>query len=158
MDNKERDVLKIASGDLPITKRPFDHWAATLNIGTDRLIDLIKGGIEKGFIRRFGAVLRHTKIGITHNAMVAWKVPEENCDRAGSIMARFSEVSHCYLRETIEDWPYNIYTMLHAGTEERLHSVIKEISETTGCNDYVILDSIKEFKKTSPNYFEGVGV
>ena len=49
------------------------------------------------------------------NAMVVWKVPPEESQRIGDLMAGSPHVTHCYERPTYEDWPYSHYTMIHAG-------------------------------------------
>ena len=110
--------------------------------------------MSSGNLRRFGAVLRHTKSGLVVNAMVAWSVPSSTEDKTGKIMATFSEVSHCYLREADKSWPYNIYTMIHASSKEGLKKTIGEISEKTGIFDFKVLETVRELKKTSPNYFD----
>jgi hypothetical protein len=71
----------------------------------------------------------------------------------GAEMARFGEVTHCYLRETAEEWPFNVYTMIHEKTEEGLLKVVEEISKKTGVSEFSVLYTIEELKKTSPDYF-----
>ena len=50
--------------------------------------------------------------------MAVWKVPEEELEEIGPRMAAFKAVSHCYKRPTYPDWPYNIFTMVHARSME----------------------------------------
>jgi DNA-binding Lrp family transcriptional regulator len=155
MDKKIKKELKVASGDLPIAERPFDVWAERAGVETGELLEILKEGLIKGGpIRRFGAVLRHTKSGLSVNAMVAWNVPVGAEDKAGEAMSGFSSVSHCYLRETTSSWPYNLYTMIHADSWERLDEIIGDISKKTGVDDFKVLETVRELKKTSPNYFD----
>jgi hypothetical protein len=42
--------------------------------------------------------------------------------------------------------------MLHAKDEEVL-SLIKKMAAATGIKDYLMLESLQEYKKTSPEYF-----
>ena len=155
MDEKIKKVLKIASGDLPVTEKPFDIWAKQAGIEPVELIDILKEGLSKGGpIRRFGAVLRHTKSGFAVNAMVAWNVPGGSEDEAGETMSGFRSVTHCYLRESTSSWPYNLYTMIHAESKDRLEEIIGEISKKTGVDDFKVLETVRELKKTSPNYFD----
>jgi len=163
MDEKTKKILKIASGSLPITERPFDAWAKQAGVTPEEFVKIIRenlseelpdGSMSSGNLRRFGAVLRHTKSGLVVNAMVAWSVPSSTEDKTGKIMATFSEVSHCYLREADKSWPYNIYTMIHASSKEGLKKTIGEISEKTGIFDFKVLETVRELKKTSPNYFD----
>ena len=153
IDEIEKRAFKVASGDLPAVERPFDVWAEMIGVSVSDLLSILKKGVKDGKIRRFGAVLSHRKAGIRNNAMVAWKVPDDDVDRVGAEMARFGEVTHCYLREATENWPYNVYTMIHEKTEEGLLKVVEEISRKTGVSEFSVLETIKELKKTSPDYF-----
>ena len=45
-------------------------------------------------------------------------------------MAIFNEVSHCYQRNPAKDWPYNLYTMIHALSEESCKEIARKMSET----------------------------
>ncbi len=85
--------------------------------------------------------------------MVAWKVDEDRVDDAGEKMACFKEVSHCYRRNPTVDWPYNLYTMIHAKDEESCHEIARSISMETSINTYTLLFSRRELKKTSMKYF-----
>ena len=62
-------------------------------------------------------------------------------------------VSHCYLRPTYPDWPYNIFTMVHAQDSAACGKVMESISEQTGVRDYAALYSSKEYKKVRVKYF-----
>jgi DNA-binding Lrp family transcriptional regulator len=152
MDEKTERILKIASGDLPLASRPFDAWAHEAGIDTRELILTLRAALQKGIIRRFGAVLAHTKSGMKKNAMVAWEAAAADADRAGPIMARFDAVSHCYLRRAAPDFPYRLYTMIHAPDDKGLSAVIESIKKETGLDSFVVLASVREFKKTSPDY------
>lgn len=148
-----KKILKVASGDLPVIDKPFDIWAESIGVNVSELLSVLKKAVSDGTIRRFGAVLSHQKSGLKHNAVVVWKVPNGEVDRVGAEMARFREVTHCYLRGCTKDWPYNIYTMIHAQTKGGLFEVIEEISKNTGIEEFSVLETIKELKKTSPDYF-----
>jgi len=152
MDEKTRRILKIASGDLPLVPRPFDEWAGAAGVDTESLIATLKCAVTDGIVRRFGAVLVHTKCGMRKNAMVAWEVADEDADRAGRIMAGFGAVSHCYLRLPAPGFPYRLYTMIHARDDSELHKIIDSIRQRTGLDSFVILTSVREFKKPSPDY------
>ncbi len=99
--------------------------------------------------------MRHRKIGIKANAMIAWKVPESMVEEVGRKLASFEEVTHCYERETIpEKWDYNVFTMIHGYSKDEVEKIVREISEKVGIKDYIILYSVKEYKKTYKK-FEG---
>jgi DNA-binding Lrp family transcriptional regulator len=104
--------------------------------------------IEVEVIRRFSATIGHRALGIVANAMIVWRVPPEDVERVGGIMASFDEVTHCYERPSVPDWPYNLYTVVHSPSRDECRRVAAEISSKTGVEDYQVLFSEREFKKT----------
>jgi DNA-binding Lrp family transcriptional regulator len=124
-----------------------------LGISQKNLLQIIKKLKDEGFIRRFGATLRHRNSGFSANAMVVWRIPEEKIDEVGPAMASYREVSHCYHRRPQGDWKYNLFTMIHGASEEKCRKIAEKISRATAMNDYQLLFSRKEFKKTTMRYF-----
>lgn len=112
-----------------------------------------------GTIRRFGAIVRHRKLGYTANAMTVWDVCDADVARAGATLASNAAVSHCYARTRTEGWPFNLYAMAHAKTNAELEAVVADLGralEDAGVpvRRQVALETVREFKKTSMRYFE----
>lgn len=149
----DKKIIREIQTDLPITPRPFFEIAQKLDIAEEDLLKKIQEFINKGYIRRFGATLRHRRIGINANAMSVWIVPDKDVEKVGTVMASFKEVTHCYERHTLPDWKYNLYAMIHAKTKEECLEIVRRISEKTGIAEYKLLFSTEEFKKTSMEYF-----
>lgn len=140
--------------DIPIVQEPYKEIAEELGISQEELLNKIIEFSNKGIIRRFGAILNHRNAGFNANAMVVWKVPEENIKEITDIMTGFKEVSHCYRRPVYDNWPYNIFTMIHGQTKNVCEKIVQEISQLSNINDYNILYSTYEFKKISMKYFQ----
>ncbi|MDM8538900.1 Lrp/AsnC family transcriptional regulator [Desulfobacterales bacterium HSG17] len=136
-----------------MTERPFLEIAQSLDIEEETLLNILQNLCDRGVIRRFGATLRHQKSGFTANAMVAWEIPEDRINEVGEKMACFNEVSHCYRRNPNEQWPYNLYTMIHAKDEGSCRDIAGKLSQETGESNFTLLFSQKELKKTSMQYF-----
>jgi len=149
----EKRIIASIQGDIPITERPYLDIAEHLGISEELLLKSLKNLCDKGVIRRFGATLRHQKSGYGSNAMVAWQVDEKDIDTIGERIAAFSSVSHCYRRSPKGDWPYNLYTMIHAKDEASCLELARNISTETSIDKYTILFSREELKKTSMEYF-----
>lgn len=149
----DKKIIGEIQKDLPITSRPYLDIAEKLGTSEETLLKKIQELIDKGYIRRFGATLRHRRVGINANAMAVWAVPDEDVERVGKIMASFKEITHCYERHTIPEWNGNLFTMIHAKTREGCLEIVKRISDKTGIKDYKLLFSTEEFKKTSMEYF-----
>ena len=149
----DRQMIRVVQQDLPIVARPFDEWAREAGVSVESLLSAARSYAERGLMRRFSAVLRHRAAGFGANAMGAWVVPPELQDAFGETAATFSAVSHCYLRPTYEDWPYSLFTMVHAPTKEQCEQVLRLISEATGVTEYAALYSSVEYKKVRVRYF-----
>ena len=139
--------------DLALVPRPFLNISKKLGITEKELLDAASEFKERGIMRRFAAVLGHQKAGFVANGMVTWEVPEDRLEYVAKIAISFSQVSHCYQRPVYEDWPYNLFTMIHARNRESCARIAEEISKRTGIREYVILYSTKEYKKERVKYF-----
>lgn len=151
----DKAMIRVLQQDLPLVERPFAAWAESAGVGVGELLGAAERYLERKVMRRFSAVLRHREVGFSANGMGVWAVPGEQVDAFGRTAASFSAVSHCYLRRTYPDWPYNVFTMIHAPSEGQVGEVMKAISEATGVGEYSALFSTKEYKKVRVKYFLG---
>ncbi len=149
---QQRVLLKLLQGDVPVEKRPFLALAARAGIDEQTALDTIRDLLREGTIRKFGAVLKHQRAGVTRNAMVVWAVPPERVEEAGGVFASFREITHCYERRPPFEGRYNLFTMIH-GTGGTLEDLIAGIAGRVGIGDYRVLHSEEEFKKSSMEYF-----
>lgn len=152
-DSIDKEILKLLQGNLPIESRPYQELSQKIGISEEEIIIRIKLMLDKGIIRRCGAILRHQKTGYLANAMVAWKVRADNIDAVGIKMAQCLAVSHCYSREMRDEFPYNLFTMIHARNQDELQEIIASLVTENKINDYVVLKTLHEFKKSSMCYF-----
>jgi DNA-binding Lrp family transcriptional regulator len=153
IDNIDKEIIKIIQDNIPISLTPFKDIGKKLSISEEEVIFRINKMIENNVIRRFGAVLKHQKAGIIANGMIVWNVPDELAEEIGYKLAQFKEVTHCYERPRQKNWPYNIFTMVHGRTKEDCIEIAKKLSKEVGIENYDILFSLKEFKKSSMKYF-----
>lgn len=146
-------VIREFQVDLPLLDEPFTPMADRLGVGLDELLTHAEGMKDRGYMRRFAAVLHHREAGFKANAMGVWKVPKEREMEVGPVMGSFRAVSHCYLRPTYPDWPYNIFTMVHGRSPSDCDKVIDAIAAETGINEHAMLYSTKQYKKVRLKYF-----
>ena len=150
----EKKIISLLQTDIPVVKQPFLEMAQKIGITEDKFLTVLKDLDTRGMVRRFGATLKHQKSGFKANAMVAWRVDEDKVEKTGNIMTHFHEITHCYRRNPAPGWKYNLYTMVHASNEDECYAIVKKISKAVGQDDYELLFSKKELKKTSMKYFE----
>ncbi|OUO50481.1 AsnC family protein [Desulfovibrio sp. An276] len=150
----QKDILRIVQEDLPDSLTPYADIAREVGTSEEAVLELLRSLKEEGVIRRFGASIKHQRTGWNVNAMVAWSVERERVEEVGTKASEHDHVSHCYYRpSSAEDWPYELYTMVHARSNEECTKVIEELRAMTGLGDYLVLTSIRELKKCSPTYF-----
>ena len=154
LTEQDKDFIRELQRDLEIIPEPFDKGAQNLGVTTAELFSKAREYEKKGVMRRFAAILRHRDAGFSANGMVVWNIPEEKVDEAGYKIASFPQVSHCYQRPIYPDWPFSLFSMIHARTIEAAETIAEEISNTIGIKDYRILFSSREFKKERIKYFE----
>ncbi len=150
--NINREIIKFIQGDIPVESHPFASLADRLNLSEEEIVEHIRDLQDQGVIRRFAAILRHYNAGFNVNAMVAWKVAVEDADRVGQIMAGFDEVSHCYLRDVPEEFGYNLFSMIHARSDEQIIALLRQLASRTGLSNYIIIKSVRELRKVSMEY------
>jgi DNA-binding Lrp family transcriptional regulator len=155
-NDDDKRFICILQRDLPAVPAPFDIWAEEAGIDPDELLERAQTFVDRFYMRRFAAVLNHRRAGFGANGMAVWSVAEEDLERIGPQMAAFRSVSHCYRRPTYPDWPYSIFTMVHARSKEQCEEVIAAIAEETGITDpdsRAVLYSTYEFKKIRLVYY-----
>lgn len=150
---QDKEFIRQLQKDLEIVDRPFLRAAQHLGITEEKLFEKMKYYEEIGVMRRFAAILRHRDAGFTANGMIVWKVPEDRINEVGTMLGAFPQVSHCYQRPVYPDWPYNVFSMIHCKSEQEARQMAKEIQKQIKVDDYKILFSSREFKKTRVEYF-----
>jgi len=152
LSQTDRHVINSLQRDLPLSADPFASMAHSLGMDVDQLLLRSRSLLRRGIIRRYGASINHRNAGYRANAMTCWNVPAGKVDKAGRVLASNRRVSHCYERATSNAWNYNLFAMVHSTDEETCHEIIKKMAADTELKDYIILFSIREFKKTRINY------
>ncbi len=150
----EKRLVALLSHGLPLCPRPYQALAQQLDCREEDVLEAIRGLLQKGVIRRFGATVRHDRSGYKGNVMVAWKVPEDRVENVGRFCAGLPFVTHCYVRKTAPDWPYNFYTMIHAADEAKCRELVEDLAQELGLEDYVLLFTEKEIVRKTRSYFQ----
>jgi len=151
----EQDIrfIRVLQEDLPLLELPYAVWAEQAEATEEELFAWARKMEHLGYMRRFAAILHHRNAGFKANAMVVWQVPQEQVDAVGEQMALFREVSHCYRRPVYPNWPYPLFTMIHAETYAGCMDIVRRIEERVGQFPHKNLFSTKEYKKIRVKYF-----
>lgn len=153
LDERERALVRALQDDLPLEPRPFAALGERTGVSEDELLEGARRLLEQGVMRRYAAVLRHQEAGFEGNGMVCWRVPEERIQEVGEALAASPLVTHCYHRPTHPEWPYPVYSMVHAADRAECERAAAQLSRQAGVPDYLLLFSTREYKKERARYF-----
>src|SRR5512138_1067823 len=147
MDNTDHAILRRLRQGLPLGPGPFRDIAGQLGLDEQELLGRIRNMMDEGIIRRFRARIDQRKMGITANALVAWRA-HPPVDAAGQILAAAPGVSHCYEREPVEGiWDFTLYTVHHGRSREQVLDEVSGLSRMAGLPEYRVLFSTRQFKQ-----------
>ncbi len=149
----EMECVRILQGDFPLQPRPFDALARLGTVGGDELIATASAMLKRRQIRRFSAIVPQRRSGFQASAMGVWAVGEGDVERAAAKLVQHRAVSHCYLRPVYEDWPYNLYTTVHARSVDECESLINDLTIDAGLSKKETLFPLSEYKRSRINFF-----
>jgi DNA-binding Lrp family transcriptional regulator len=152
LTDEERTICRLIQRDLAMTRRPYREIADQTGIAEQDVLTMIRSLLQRGLIRKFGAIVRHREAGFTGNAMIVWAVPEDRCEQVGQVLSSFPEITHCYKRSPAFEGKFNLFSMIHLRQQD-IEAKIEAISAAAGIQDYQVLVSEEEFKKSSMEYF-----
>jgi DNA-binding Lrp family transcriptional regulator len=151
MDPHDLRILSALEGGLPLVSEPYEEIGKQLGMTGEEVLERVRNLQASGIIRRFRARINQRRVGITANALVAWKCNGQEAGRTGGLLASFPYVTHCYERKPVPGrWEYNIYTVHHGFSREEVREEVRLIADKTGLSNYIILFSTEEFKRV-PN-------
>jgi len=140
-------VLQRLQPGLPLVAEPFRELAGGDEASGRSLREALEEHVERGFVRRVAALVRHRNVGYVANAMAVWAVDDGAADGVGRILASHDAVSHCYLRRRSVAWPYGLYAMVHGTSAEAVRQVIADLTARAALPEPLVLTSGREFIK-----------
>ena len=150
LNDEERLLLLATQDGLPIVERPYAAVAERLGMTEERVIALLASLLQRGVVKRLGAVPNHYGLGITANGMAVWDVPDESVGGFGRRLASMPEVTHCYQRPRCPlEWRYNLYAMVHGHSREEVLATVRRIAGEAGLSGFPheVLFSVRQFRK-----------
>ncbi len=150
---QEKLLVELQFG-LPICANPYLAIAEKIGCEQEEVIEGIKRLKQQKFIKRFGVVVKHRKLGYQSNAMVVWNIADEEVDKYGELFSREDCVTLCYQRpRQLPHWPYNLFTMIHG---KKRADVLEQIQQLIDKHQikvaFEVLFSTKCFKQRGAVY------
>lgn len=150
-DEIDRRLIVATQAGLPLVPRPYDMLAGQLGVTADEVRRRLAAMIERGAIRRIGAVPNHYALGYTANGMSVWDVADACVDALGEQVGALEFVTHCYRRpRRLPMWPYNLFAMVHGRSRDEVDDKVRQIAALLGdaCGASDVLFSTRILKKS----------
>ena len=152
----EADLLLEIQDGFPLSKTPYRDVADALEADVGDVLEGIERLTDTGCIKRVGCVINHVVTGFDANCMVVWDVPDDQLDAWGERAGGLPYVTLCYHRPRRPDqeWPYNLFTMVHGRDPEAVDEKIDELAGTYLPVEHERLYSTATLKQTGARYEE----
>ncbi len=149
LSEDERALLLIVQEGLPLVPAPYREIAERLGTSEERVLEMLQELLQRRVIKRLAAVPNHYALGVTHNGMAVWDVPDSLVSAVGRKLGRWPEITHCYRRPRAPGWPYNVFAMVHGMSRAEVLTRIQAISHEAGLETYPhdVLFSTRILKK-----------
>jgi DNA-binding Lrp family transcriptional regulator len=142
------------------TERAADSEESTRDadggVAVADVIDAVERLLDDGCIKRIGCVVNHVVTGFDANCMVVWDVPDDELDARGEAVGELPYVTLCYHRprRPEQDWPYNLFTMIHGREGDAVDAKIDELAAEYLPVEHERLYSTATLKQTGARYDE----
>jgi DNA-binding Lrp family transcriptional regulator len=151
MDDIDRRIVAATQAGLPLVVRPYHAVAQELDLEPGDVMQRMQRLLDRGAIRRIGAVPNHYALGWKANGMSVWDVPDDHVAGAGGQVGALEFVSHCYRRPRhLPEWPYNLFAMVHGRDRAEVNDKVAKIARLLGQlnRGHDVLFSTRILKKT----------
>lgn len=151
LDAIDRRLIAATQGGLPLVREPYRVLAEQLGLDEADVLARLQGLLDRGAIRRIGAIPNHYALGFTANGMSVWDIADEVVADVGAKVGELDFVTHCYERPRhLPVWPYNLFAMVHGKTRDEVRDKVAEIALLVGsaARSHDILFSTRILKKT----------
>lgn len=151
LDEIDRRLVLATQAGLPLVSQPYASLGAQLGLDSAEVRGRLAGLLERGVIRRIGAVPNHYALGYTANGMTVWDVDDSKLEALGVAVGALPFVTHCYQRPRhLPLWPYNLFAMVHGRSRGAVRDHTAEIAALLGdaCRAQDVLFSTRILKKT----------
>jgi DNA-binding Lrp family transcriptional regulator len=148
-------LVEIQDG-FPLSNTPYRDVAEAVDAPVGEVIAAVERLLDDGCIKRIGCVVNHIVTGFDANCMVVWDVPDEQLDDHGTAVGSLPYVTLCYHRprRPEQDWPYNLFTMIHGREPDAVDEKIDELAADHLPFTHERLYSTETLKQTGARYDE----
>ncbi len=150
----DRILIQKLQGEIPLCEEPYAVIARQAGVEKSEVLKRLKFLQDKGVLRRIACLLNHRDSGYKANGMFVCKVSPDRIEEVALALICLQQVSHCYQRKTYQEWPYNLYAMIHSQSYQEVKEFVASFVKEENIDEYKLLFSTEEIKKTSMKYEE----
>ncbi len=151
IDELDRKIVQFTQAGIPLQAAPYSKIANACACDTQTVIQRMQRMLDRGVIRRIGAIPNHYRVGLHANGMSVWDVDDARLLDLGARIGRLEFVSHCYQRPRhLPSWPYNLFAMIHGHDRDEVMLKQQEVADLLGssCRQHDVIFSTRILKKT----------
>jgi DNA-binding Lrp family transcriptional regulator len=137
---------------LSLKERIFSDICSDLGIEQDYLIARLKFFKRKGLLKRIAPSINFIRLGYVKNALLAAHVVKLSTSFMKEKLKDIPNVTHCVIRKHSPEFNYNLFMMIHAKSSCELNETVKIVKNIFCLQDYKVLLTKKEHKKTNFHY------
>jgi DNA-binding Lrp family transcriptional regulator len=152
LDSDAKAVLSVLQAPLDLVRTPFRYLARMGGVDEGSLLEFAQDQLGST-IRRYGASFDQVHVGV-RDATILWNVNPRQLTKVGRALAAVPEVSTCEARQALPAFPYLLHTVVHTPDRASCEAIAQDVSKRLGIDDYCIVFTSMEYKKTRPRYFE----
>lgn len=153
MTLSDTHLIRSLQDGLPLVMQPYAEVARRLGTSAETVVARLAAMKADGRLRRMAAVVNQYRVGIEGNILAAWNAPDNRLDEVGEQLALKPQVSHAYMRTPGPEWPYRLYTMVHAADESACRTLVEAWARELGVEDVRMLPTVRQWKKSAPVYY-----
>ena len=127
LDATDRALIDGFQSGFPLRPDPFVSVGGALETSAADAFARLETLLDRGIVRRFGAVLNPPVIG--SSTLAAVQAPQERFDEIAAVINGYDQVNHNYRRKHA----WNMWFVVTAATQDRRDQILGEISQRTGC-------------------------
>jgi len=141
LDQLDRRIVELIQSEFPLEPRPFKALAERVGSNEDETLERVRRLQAQGVIREISPVFDLHRLGYT-STLCAAKAAPASIERAASLISKFPEVTHNYLR----DHEFNLWFTLIAPSKEQIDAIVSQIRDDPAVATVVPLPATKTFK------------
>jgi len=143
MSDLTNELLSQIQKNFPLCRYPYKEIASRVGVDEQTVLEILKKEKENSIIRQISPIFDTKKLGYK-SSLVAFKVADQDIEKATKIINSHPGVSHNYER----DHDFNIWFTIAVSPESKigLEKSVEILAKLSNAKESIILPTLKMFK------------